>query len=108
MQKQIKSIINEHNVDKADVVILSLPYDKTASSHKGTVAGPKAIVKCLDTQIEFFDKKYKVNVNDYVKIAHEEIKDLNSLSPEKTFDKIRRKAKQLIKKDKFLFSLGGE
>lgn len=108
MSKQIKSIINEKNINDADVVILSAPYDKTASSHKGAVNGPKAIINCLDSQIEFFSKKYKVNVNDFVKVANQNLGNLNSLSPEKTFKKINESAKKLLTKNKFIFLLGGE
>ena len=63
------SIINTKNIKDADVVFLSAPYEKTASSHKGTAAGPKAVVKCLHTQIEFFDREFKTEVNHKVKIV---------------------------------------
>jgi agmatinase len=108
MANEIKSIINEKEHEKADVIVFSLPYDKTASSHKGTVKGPSAIIDCLDNQIEFFDRKYKVDVTDYIKISHKQLKKLNILSPKKAFEKIRRKARQLVKKGKFIFTLGGE
>ncbi len=66
-----KSIINEKNIEKADVVLISAAYEKTASSHKGTIHGPKKVIECLNWQIEFFDRKFKANVNDFVKIAHQ-------------------------------------
>ena len=58
----IETIINEENLDNADVVLLSAPYEKTASSHKGTAAGPKKVIECLNTQIEFFDRNYGKNI----------------------------------------------
>ena len=104
----IKAIINEKNLSKADVVLMSAGYEKTASSHKGTVNGPRAVIKCLDTQIEFFDRKFKVEVNNFVKIAHLNLGNLQKFSPAATFKKIKENCKNLGKKNKFIFLLGGE
>lgn len=103
-----KSIINEKNIKKADVVLMSAGYEKTASSHKGTVNGPKAIVECLNNQIEFFDRKFKVEVRDFVKIAHQNLGKLGKLSPIQTLEKIKKNTESLIKDEKFVFLLGGE
>lgn len=104
----IKKIINAKSIEKAEVVLVSAPYEKTVSSHKGTVNGPKEVVKSLDTQIELFDRKFKVEVNDFVKIAHFELKGLQKLSPQKTYEKIKNSCEKLAKKSKFVFLLGGE
>ena len=104
----IKTIINEKDANKADVILLSAPYEKTASSHKGTKNGPKAIVECLNNQIEFFDRNFKVEVRDFVKIAHKDLGNLDKLSPIQTLEKIKSVATPLIAKDKFVFLLGGE
>lgn len=103
-----KTIINEKNIDNADVVLMSAPYEKTASSHKGTVYGPEKVVECLDTQIEFFDRNFKVEVNNFVKIAHLYLDNLESLSPIEALEKIKSNAKKLVEKNKFIFLLGGE
>lgn len=108
MKKEIKSIINEKKWENADVVLLSASYDKTASSHKGTVAGPKAIIKNLESQIEFYDREYKVEVIDYVKTAHTDLGNLNKFKPELVYKKINTIAEKLIKNNKFIFTLGGE
>lgn len=104
----IKTIINTKDIKKADVVLVSAAYEKTVSSHKGTVHGPKAVIKCLNTQIEFFDRKYKVEVNDFVNIAHKDLGNLEKLSPENTFKKIKDNCEKLVADDKFVFLLGGE
>ena len=104
----IKTIINEKNIDKADVVLMSAAYEKTASSHKGTVNGPKKVIECLDTQIEFFDRKFKVEVNDFVKTVHLDLGNLQKLSPLQVLVKIKANAESLLKKNKFIFLLGGE
>ncbi|MFA5931818.1 MAG: agmatinase [Candidatus Paceibacterota bacterium] len=104
----VKTIINEKNLDKADVVLMSAGYEKTASSHKGTVYGPEKVIECLDSQIEFFDRKFKVEVRDFVKISHLYLDNLENLSPTQTLEKIRSNAQKLVEKNKFIFLLGGE
>jgi agmatinase len=104
----VKTIINEKNIDNADVVLLSAPYEKTASSHKGTVYGPEKVIECLDTQIEFFDRNFKTEVSNFVKIAHVYLDNLENLSPSDALEKIKSNAKKLIEKNKFIFLLGGE
>ncbi|MBP9748346.1 MAG: agmatinase [Candidatus Pacebacteria bacterium] len=104
----VKTIINSNTKD-AEVVFVSAPYEQTASSHKGTVAGPSAVIEQLNHQIEFFDRKSKKNVTDFVKIGHEDLgEDLNKLSPVENAFKIENACQELIKKDKFVFMLGGE
>ena len=100
------SIINEKNINNADAVILSVGYEKTASSHKGTLAGPKAVVGQLSKQIEFFDRKLKKEATDFMKIAYQDLGNVAALSPEKVLTKISDKCESL--KDKFVFLLGGE
>lgn len=104
----VKSIINEKKIENADVVLISAGYDKTASSHKGTKDGPKKVIQNLNTQIEFWSRKYKVNANDFIKTAHIDLGNLNKLSPEATLKKIRTTCEDLIDKNKFIFLLGGE
>jgi agmatinase len=104
----IKSIINTKNTKDADVVILSAPYEKTASSRKGTINGPKAIVKCLNEKLEFFDRQFKKETVNFVKIAHEELKNISKFSPEKAVQKIKNTTLDLLNQNKFVFLLGGE
>ncbi len=106
--QEIKSIINEKKWENADVVLVSASYDKTASSHKGTVNGPKSVIKNLATQIEFFDREYKVDVIDYIKTAHVDLGNLNKLSPEKVLRTVHATTEKLINIDKFVFIIGGE
>lgn len=107
-KEKIKSIINEPKWEKADVIMLSASYDKTASSHKGTVNGPKAVIECLESQIEFYDREYKLEIIDYVKTAHVDLGNLNKFKPELVYKKINTIAEKLVKNNKFVFTLGGE
>lgn len=104
----VDSIISAKKIDDADVVILSAAYEKTASSKKGTINGPKAIMKMLDSKLELFDRTYKKNVCEFVKIAHKDAGNINTLSPRKALDKIISESAKLVDKNKFVFLLGGE
>ncbi len=76
-----QSIINTKDPKQADAHIISAPYDATASFHKGTAEGPKKVIECLNTQIEFWDKRYHVESTELVKIAHTEISGLAKMDP---------------------------
>ncbi|MDE2031167.1 MAG: agmatinase [Patescibacteria group bacterium] len=103
-----KSILNAKKVDNADAVIVSAAYEKTASSRKGTINGPKAILNCLDTKLEFFDRKYKCEANKYIKIAQKDLGNISKLSPEKALAKITSESEKLVKNGQFVLLLGGE
>lgn len=106
--KIMQGIINEENIENGDVVILLAPYEKTASSHKGTVNGPKEIVKCLNTQIEFFNRKYKKNTIDFLRVANRNILNLENLNPSEAKYLVKKNCEELINASKFIFLLGGE
>lgn len=104
----VDSIISAKKIEDADVVILSAPYEKTASSRKGTVNGPKAVIKMLDSKLELFDRKYKKLISQYINIAEYDLGNISSLTPQKALDKISAECSKLLDKDKFIFLLGGE
>lgn len=104
----IKTVINETDVNKADIVLVSAGYEKTASSHKGTVNGPKKVVESLDHLLEFFDRKFKVDAIDFIKTAHQNLENLDNLSPEETLENIKKECQKLLNANKFIFLLGGE
>jgi len=104
----IYTTINTKNMDEADVVIVSAPYEKTVSSGGGTANGPKRIIDCLDYKLEFFDRKLKCETNKILKTAHRNIKDINKLKPEKALQKIEKEYAEILEKNKFPILLGGE
>ncbi|MEK7606729.1 MAG: hypothetical protein AAB444_00825 [Patescibacteria group bacterium] len=83
----IDSIINTKKINEAEVVIVSAGYEKTTSSRKGTVDGPKAVIKMLDSKLELFDRTYKMQPADLVKIGQKDLGNITSLSPEKVLNK---------------------
>lgn len=104
----VNSILNEKRTENADVVIVSAAYEKTASSRKGTIHGPKAVIKCLDTKLEFFDRTFKCEPNQSLKIAQKDLGNISKLTPEKALAKITAECEKLVKDGKFVFLLGGE
>ena len=83
-----QKIINHDGAEGADVLFISAPYELTASFHKGTAAGPAKVVECLNTQIEFWDRRYKAEGTDSIRIAHTEIAGLESMTPENAHEAI--------------------
>jgi len=104
----INGVINTESLDEADAIFVSAPYEKTASSHKGTASGPQAVIDQLNHQIEFYDRKFKVNINDFVKTAHQKLDSLENLSPEEAKEQIKDTFASIINANKFPFLLGGE
>ncbi len=104
----IDTVINTKKLEKADVVIISAPYEKTASSRKGTINGPREIIKCLDTKLEFWDRDLKCEPHKIIKTGLLNLPNISNLSPQKALEKITKECEKLISKDKFIFLLGGE
>lgn len=104
----IDKIVNTKNIKEADVVLLNAPYEHSTSFMKGAKNGPKKIIDCLNTQIEFFDRKFKVEVTDFVKIAEKNLDNLQKLSPTNVLQKIKGAYVELLNANKFIFLLGGE
>ncbi len=104
----VDSIINTTKIEDADVVILSAAYEKTASSRKGTATGPKAIIKMLTSKLELFDRNYKVNASEYIKIAEKDSGNISVMTPKKALEKITAESRKILEKNKFVFLLGGE
>ncbi|MEK9181631.1 MAG: agmatinase [Patescibacteria group bacterium] len=104
----VDSIISAKSIDEADVVLVSVPYEKTASSRKGTINGPRAVIKMLDSKLELFDRTYKMEPCRKIKIGHKDLGNISSLSPRKALDKIEIECEKILDKNKFVFLLGGE
>ena len=105
----IDSIINCQNIEEAEVILLTIGYDRTASHRKGAVEGGNAVVKCLHEDVEFFDRYTKRDTGYEHKISHLDLGNMNDLYPEEMVSKVKEKYKDIyIKKDRFPVILGGE
>ena len=83
-----QSIINTKSSESSDAHIISAPYELTASFHKGTATGPEKVIECLNTQIEFLDRRYKVESTDKIKVSHSEVAGLQTMQPETAFQAV--------------------
>ena len=104
--EKIDSIVNCTNLSEADIVLMTVGYDKTASHRKGAVNGGLAVVKCLREDVEFFDRFSKTEPGYDFNFYHHDVGNINSLFPEEMVEKV--KEEYLSLKDKFIFVLGGE
>ena len=104
----IDSIVSTKNTEEADVVIISAPYEKTVSSRKGTINGPKAIIKMLDSKLELFDRAYKMELVSKIKIGAKSLNNISPLLPAKAIEKITSECGKILDKNQFLFLFGGE
>lgn len=104
----IASTLNCNDFKKSDFVLVSANYDKTSSFGKGADKGPRAIIECLDQQIEFFNRRTGMSPAKTKKIAHLDLGNLNKLSPEKMVSKIKSVYSDVLKAGTFPILLGGE
>lgn len=103
-----KSIINTKKLNQADIVILGANYDKTSSFGKGADKGPKAIIDCLNNQIEFYERFTKTDPVANYKIGYFDLGNLNKLTPEKMVERVAVEFKKYYQQKKFILLLGGE
>ena len=92
-------------VESSKVVIFPVPYEKTVSFVKGTSKGPNAIIYA-STSLEHYDDELGFEPSR-VGIHTLEQTEYN-ISPEDMVKKVCKKADELIKKGKFVITLGGE
>jgi len=104
----LDSIINTEEINEVDVILLGAGYEKTASSRLGTANGPQAVIKMLDSKLELFDRTYKTEPSNKIKIGVLDLRNVSALSPEEMLAKVTKESANLIEQNKFIFLLGGE
>jgi len=101
-----QSIINSEDPSNANFLLIGANFDRTSSFGKGSDAGPKAIIDCLHTQIEFYERFSGKNPALDKKIAYLDLGEMNSLEPEAVVSAIKNAMAQNSKA--FPFLIGGE
>ncbi len=84
--------------DKAGVVVIPVPYEKTTSHGKGTVNGPGAILEASD-YLEFYDEEFD---GEPCTIG------INTMELVESLDYLKVAVKKVITDKKFPVILGGE
>jgi agmatinase len=92
--------------DTARAVILPIPVDRTTSYVSGTRNGPHEILQA-SSHMELWDEEMQVDVHEAGIFTLPEMElPFGELSP--LMDEIQRVASEIVNRDKFLVSLGGE
>ena len=89
----------------AKIGVLPVPYDGTSTWIKGADKGPQAIIEASEN-MELYD--IETNSEVYRKGIHTYDPVTEKSSPEKMTDTVYQKAKEILKEEKFLVTLGGE
>ena len=92
--------------DDASVVILPVPVDRTTSYVGGTRNGPHEILQA-STHMELWDEEMKADVHGVGIFTLPEMElPFGEMAP--LVDEIERVAYEIVSRDKFLMSIGGE
>jgi len=94
------------SLKKSKVVVMQVPYDKTATYLKGTVNGPQAIIDA-SKKMELYDEElnqetYKIGIHTMEPLP------VQDLTPEAMVEKVYGSTMELLKANKFPVILGGE
>lgn len=100
--------INCENPAEANIVLLCVPYDRTASFRKGTADGPTAIVSSLKYQMETYDRYAGTMPHPSRKVALVELTGINDTSPEEMVSRVQNEYAGHIDNGAFVMMLGGE
>jgi len=104
----IDKVVNTKDTKKADVVILSAPYEGGVSFMGGTAKAPQKILHCLNNNLELFNVELHCEPAKILKTAHREVLGLKKLIPEKAVKKISSEYQKLFNSKKLILMLGGE
>src|SRR5438045_7472561 len=92
--------------DRARVVILPVPLDRTTSYVSGTRNGAHEIL-VASSHMELWDEETETDIHDIGICTLPEM-DFPYASMDEVVRSIRRVATEIVSRDKFLLSLGGE
>jgi agmatinase len=93
---------------EADVILLSVPYDRTASFRKGAVDGPAAVISSLEYQRETYDRYAQTMPDPSRKVALVELTGINASEPAAMVARVRDEYQKHIDHGAFIMMLGGE
>jgi agmatinase len=92
--------------DTAAAVILPVPFDRTTSYVPGTRNGPREIIQA-SSHMELWDEEMRVDIHGAGIYTLPEM-ELPFGDMSRCLDEIQRVAGELLERDKFLVTLGGE
>lgn len=95
------------NFENSKIAIVSAPYEHTVSYGGGTKYGPEAIIKASQF-VEFYDEEFDRELCFEQGICTIEPIDFDGKANKEALDMIYDQVKELLAKDKFVITLGGE
>jgi agmatinase len=92
--------------DRAKVIVIPAPYEKTVTYRRGTKNGPAAILEASNN-MELFDEElsvetYKIGIHTIAPLA------ISDLSPETMISSVHKTEKEILAAGKFPVLIGGE
>ena len=102
----VDRVVNTKNIEEADAVILSAPYEGSVSFMKGTARAPERILEVLNNNLELFDVNFLCEPAKKIKTTSVSISFLEKLSSHEAIEKVNEEYQKL--RDKFVIMLGGE
>lgn len=93
--------------DKSHIALLPAPYEHTVSYGGGTKYGPEAILKASHF-VEFFDEELKRELCFEKGIFTLKELDFSNHKNKRALELIENKVRDLLEKDKFVVTIGGE
>ncbi|HZY10882.1 MAG TPA: agmatinase [Bacteroidota bacterium] len=97
----------DSSFERSRVVVLPVPYERTVSYGGGTKHGPKAILDASH-YVEFYDEETRREVHRELGIATLQPMNFSKKNDEDSLESIYKTVKELINKNKFVITLGGE
>lgn len=97
----------QEEFEKAEVVVIPVPYDATTSYGSGTRFGPSAIIDA-STQVELYDIEKGRNTCEDVPVHTIDELAVDKGSPEKTINNVKKAVSLVVKAGKKPVVLGGE
>lgn len=100
--------INCADPNEADVILLCVPYDRTASFRKGAADGPAAIMNSLMYQMETYDRYARTMPDPSRKVAVVDLAGINGSEPSEMVTRVRDEYGKHLDHGAFIMMLGGE
>lgn len=95
------------SLDGSKIAIQLLPYEHTSSYHEGSFKGPKAIIEASHF-VEFYDEETDSECYKDIGVATLEETDFTNCVDADAMKRIKEQTTELLKKNKFVVSLGAE
>lgn len=108
IDRNFLGIEDEHsNLDRAEIAIVSAPYEHTVSYGRGTGRGPEAILEASH-YVEFWDEEFRRELCFEKGIATIEPIDFAGTADAEALAILEEQVRGLLARDKFVVTLGGE